>query len=362
MSFKEKIKNKKIKIIVGISVLALIVGGLAISKSIKSKGIEAEGGIDSFIETYYIPENEKIFINGSVIPKQSKEIHLDSGYEISKLNISNGQVVSKGETLFTAKSEEVLSQIDDLNVQLKELYNQKKNTSNNSEEEVDLSSIESEIAKLNSEIKSLKNKSYKTTYAPFSGKVYMNEEESSEESPSYMTIESTDYYMKGQVSEQDLPKIKKDLGVDIYIFATEGKLTGKIASISDRPSTELSGEVNGGGTSSLSYYDVTIDFNSQKGLTNGFHIQASVEIDSKDFKVPTSALKEDESGTYVYRVVDNIIVRQDVKIKDRSEETVVIKSGLAPNDTIIKNPTDEIKEGEEMPMNVGTSLPMEEGK
>lgn len=364
MSFKEKLKNKKIKVIAGISVLVLVIGAFGITKGMKSKGIEAQGGMDNFIETYYIPEDEKIFINGSVIPKNSKDIFLESGYEISKLNVSNGQVVSKGEALFTAKSSEVLSQIEDLNIQLKELYNQKKSMKDNAQEGIDTSSIDSEIAKLNSEIKSLKNKSYKTTYAPFSGKVYMNEEGTGEEASSYMTLETTEYYMKGKVSEQDLPKIKKNLGVDIYIFATEGKLTGKIASISDRPSTDLSQDVNMG-SSSLSYYDVTIDFNEQKGLTNGFHIQASVKVDSESFKIPVSAVMEDEGGTYVYRVVDNIVLRQDVKIKDKTEEVAVIKSGLAPNDVIIKTPTDEIKEGYEMPMgdmNSSEPISMEEGK
>ena len=41
-----------------------------------------------------------------------------------------------------------------------------------------------------SEIKNLKNKSYKTTYAPISGKVYLEEEgTSSDIASSYMTID-----------------------------------------------------------------------------------------------------------------------------------------------------------------------------
>lgn len=362
--FKEKFRDKKVRIGAIIAIILLIAGGYYFYQKAKMNNIGMEEGMTEFIETYSIPENEKIFINGSIIPKESKKLSLEAGYEVSKLNVSNGQYVNKGDALFTVKSNEVLTQIQDLEQQVKDLNNQKNQVSSNPEQPADVSSIDSEIAKTNSEIKKLKNKSSITTYAPFSGKVYMNEStQSPEEVASYMTLESTEYYMKGKVSEQDLPKLQKDLGVDIYIFATEGKLTGKISSISDRPS---SGEesVEGMPGSSLSYYDVSVDFDTQENLTNGFHIQASVEVESKNPKIPTSAMMQDEGGTFVYKVFENKIVKQPIEIENKTDDFTVLKSGLMQNDTIIKYPTEEMKEGDEVPVDSTNmeDLPSEGGE
>ncbi|MGL5314408.1 MAG: efflux RND transporter periplasmic adaptor subunit [Peptostreptococcaceae bacterium] len=356
--FKKISKKKKVIVIVGISAV-LVVGGYFLIPKNNTDVSGVVDGVTDIVETYTIPDNEKIFINGSIKPKNSKEITLEAGYEISDLKVSNGQYVNKGDALFVSKSKEILTQIDDLEQQLKDLNNQKNQASANPES--DLTSINSEITKTNNEIKNLKNKSYITATAPFSGKVYINSETADEQTtPSYMTVEGTEYYMTGQVSEQDLPKISKDMSVDIYIFATEGNLTGKISSILDRPSTQTDSMMGGSG-SSLSYYDVVIDFDTQENLTNGFHIQASVEVENKSPKIPTTAILQDETGSFVYKAVDGSLVKQIVEIENKTDDFAILKSGLSQNDTIIKYPTEEMKEGDIVPVD-GMSTPMmEEG-
>lgn len=359
MLIKEKFKNickkKKIIMIVGVSAILIVGGYFLMSKN--NTAIEGVvDGVTDIVETYTIADNEKIFINGSIKPKNSKEILLEAGYEISDLKVANGQYVNKGYTLFISKSKEILTQIDDLEQQVKNLNNQKNQASTNPDS--DLTSIDSEITKTNNEIKNLKNKSYITVTAPFSGKVYINNETINEQTaPSYMTLESTEYYMTGQVSEQDLPKISKDMDVDIYVFATEGNLTGKISSILDRPSTKADSMTGSG--SSLSYYDVVIDFDTQENLTNGFHIQASVEVENKSPKIPTTAILQDETGSFIYKVVDGALVKQIVEIENKTDDFTVLKSGISQNDTIIKYPTEEMNEGDIVPVD-GISTPMTE--
>lgn len=341
MSLKDKLKSKKIRVFIIGGLIVVALGGIFISKKMTAINILADESMEEFIESYSIPENEKVFINGSITPKESKSFSIESGYEISKVNVSNGQYVNKGYSLYTTKNNEILSQIQELESQLKELQNQKSKASE------DLASINSEISKTNSEIKKLKDKSYVTTYAPFSGKIYIHEESSQDEVTSYMTLESNDHYMKGQVSEQDLPKISKDMPVNIYVFATEKELTGKISSISTRPSTSQSSS-DYTPSSSLSYYDVYVEFDTQNDLVNGYHIQASIEIENKNPKIPTTAILEDGDSSYVYKVIDGKIVKQNIKINSKSDDYAVLNSGLGQNDVIIKYPTEDMKEGDEV--------------
>ena len=326
---KEKINklisSKKGKVTVVVGVVAVLCIGIFVSK--RFGNIDETTTMEGIVETYSIPENEKIFMNGSIKPKESKSINVDLGYEITKVNVSNGQYVTKGEPLFLAKNQEVLNQISDLESELK---------------------LSEDPDSIKSEINKLKNKSYKTTYAPISGTVYLEEESAdSEISSAYMTIESTDYYMKGKISEQDLPKIRKNMAVDIYIFATEEDIKGKISSISFRPSTSQENQ-DTQENSSMSYYDVTVEFDSQEGLVNGYHIQASVEIENENAKIPVTSVLRDEEGKkdYVYKVIDNKLVKQVINITSKNEDFVVLESGLVQNDMIVRFPSEDMKEGD----------------
>ncbi|MBQ6632051.1 MAG: efflux RND transporter periplasmic adaptor subunit, partial [Romboutsia sp.] len=159
MSFLKKFKNRKITITTGVILLAsLSIGIMYINKNSNSSLPE-----ENYVETYTIADNEKIFINGVILPTKSKDFTLPSESEISKLNVTNGKIVKEGELLFTVKNEDVLNEIDILKAQITEL----KNTST----ELD-PLIESEINKLEAQVSALDKKAYTDTTAPFAGKVY----------------------------------------------------------------------------------------------------------------------------------------------------------------------------------------------
>ena len=118
MSFLEKLKNKKIKIVVGITVVSSLLIGVYYLHNKKSNTINSE---ENYVETYTIADNEKIFINGVILPTKSKEFSMPTEGEISKLNVTNGKIVKEGDVLFTVKNESVISEIDSLKSQINEL-------------------------------------------------------------------------------------------------------------------------------------------------------------------------------------------------------------------------------------------------
>ena len=142
-------------------------------------------------------------------------------------------------------------------------------------------SVESEIEQLNRQLKKFEDKAYSTVNAPFSGKVYINEQSQGEnQTPSIMTLESEDFYIKGQASERDLSKLSLNQEMEILVYSTKEKFKGKITFIGDRPSTNQSG-IENMGNQNMSYYDIKINFLENQDLTNvknGFHVQNTIEV------------------------------------------------------------------------------------
>ncbi len=332
MSFKEKLKNKKSNIFIVITIVILIIIGIyAFNKYSHNNVDNAEA--ESYIETYIIPESEKVFINGIVIPKDSEDFSLSADEELVEIKVKNGQSIKKGTILYTCKNQSIIDEISELKLQLSHLK---------SSQDYDDPSISLEINKLNSQIKSLNEKAYTKIYAPFEGKVFLNQ--NSEESSSLMTVQTNEFYMQGKASEQDLAKIKIDQTAKILVFSTNQELMGRISFISERPTSDSSDEYQQ--QSSLSYYDINITFDSQEGLINGFHVQASIKLDNTYTKIPLSSILKSEDTSYVFKDLDGVLKKQVIEIDSQTEEFAVVKSGLKENDIIIKNPTKEMQEGQ----------------
>lgn len=348
MSFLEKFKNKKVMIGVSAVVIIALGSGYFIYRNNKINNEVNE--LNAQIETYTIADSEKVFINGVIVPTQTKDFNPSTEGEISKLNVTNGKIVKQGDLLFTTKNQNILDEIDGLKAQVNEL--KKANTENDP-------TIKTEINKINAQISALDKKAYVNTYAPFAGKVYLNNNESENnnmqgQTSSFMTLISSTFYMQGQVSEQDLVKLQMDDPVDVLVFSNNKNLSGRISFISDRPTTNTN-EMNMGNQGNMSYYDVNVSFENQEGLVNGFHVQGSVKVNNSLVKIPTTAILENkEDGTaYVFKDLDGILKKQIVEIHDKNEEFSVISSGLEPNDIVIRYISPEMKEGD--PVNTGNA-------
>ena len=164
-----------------------------------------------------------------------------------------------------------------------------------------------------------------------------------------MTLETNEFYIKGQASEQDLSKINIDQEVDILVYSTKEKFKGKVISIGERPSTDQN-EGNMSGNQNMSYYDIKISFLENQDLSkvkNGFHVQSTIEASNNKIKVPYTALIQEDEKKFVYKVIDGIVYKQEVKAEEVTDEFATIVEGVGENDEVIRYSDDKgIKEGQ----------------
>lgn len=333
---------------------------------------------DNKISTYTIAAGEKVFINGIITPENTEYIYLDATKgKVDKISIKDGQVVKKGDILFTYKNEQVTEQINQINTQLKasksqreELLAQKKaqeeamknqvllanqnpaeniavNTSNISAGTISTKTIDSQISSYEEQLTSLKNKEYSSINAPIDGRIILHGESNNMTSP-YITIEAVNFYIKGTINEKDQPKLKENQLAEITILSTNKNITGKVTTIGDRPVTAeisiASAASSTTSSSNISNYEVIIALDSQENLTNGFHVQATVKLDDKGVEIPKTAVLKEGEESYVLKVVDKKLVKQVITYTEDGEK-VRVTSGLIENDEVAEEPNEETKEG-----------------
>ncbi len=217
--------------------------------------------------------------------------------------------------------------------------------------ELSTGNVDEQIKLLEKQIKALKDKEYYKVTAPIGGKVILAEPSGNPTQP-YITVESGDYYISGSVNEKDQPKIKEGQEVQITILSTNKNINGKISSVGNTPidngaSLAAQTGAQGGAGGNMSYYEVKITPDSQEDLTNGFHVQASVNLDKKPIEIPKEAILSVDNEEFVFKNVDGKLVKQVITYlpKEGSEDEVIVSSGLNEEDKIVSNPTPNMKEG-----------------
>lgn len=299
-------------------------------------------------EIYKIPAYENIDINGMVTPRESKQYANPENNSLSDISVENGQEVNDGDLLFTTKDNSVIEQINVLKSQLTSLNSQKSRLSKNNKDNVNndaIASINAQISSVEAQISALNSSAYVKNTAPFAGKVYINDQNSTDMNTSFISLVSNEFFMKGYVSEDDLSKVQIDQTVSIKVNSSDKKMTGRISYVSDRPTTTKTKEMK----DNLSYYEVDISFEDQEGLINGFHVDADLEIISNEYKVPTSAVLKSGDSAYVMKDLDGILKKQEVTIVKTGKNVTKIVTNLEPGDKILKHPDKSMKEGDAIP-------------
>lgn len=299
-------------------------------------------------EIYKIPAYENIDINGMVTPRESKQYANPENNSLSDISVENGQEVNDGDLLFTTKDNSVIEQINVLKSQLTSLNSQKSRLSKNNKDNVNndaIASINAQISSVEAQISALNSSAYVKNTAPFAGKVYINDQNSTDMNTSFISLVSNEFFMKGYVSEDDLEKVQVDQTVSIKVNSSDKKMTGRISYVSDRPTTAKTKEMK----DNLSYYEVDISFEDQEGLVNGFHVDADLEIVSNEYKVPTTAVLKSGDSAYVMKDLDGILKKQEVTIVKTGKNVTKIVTNLEPGDRILKHPDKTMKEGDAIP-------------
>ncbi|MFH5827565.1 efflux RND transporter periplasmic adaptor subunit [Clostridium perfringens] len=371
-------KKKYIIAIVTVVILAGVgVGSYFLKQSMNKESVAT-------MEIYTVPSTDKVFVNGKIEPEKVENIFLDATKgTVDKVEVENGDVVEKGDTLFTYKNDQVQSQVEQLELQLNSAKSQKEeinkqnaeakkqledlkkaglenqmpqggqmpNLGQNAGGEISTGSVDEQIKLLEKQIKALKDKEYYKVTAPIGGKVILAESSTNPTQP-YITVESGDYYISGSVNEKDQPKIKEGQEVQITILSTNKNINGKISSVGNTPidngaSLAAQTGAQGGAGGNMSYYEVKITPDSQEDLTNGFHVQASVNLDKKPIEIPKEAILSVDNEEVVFKNVDGKLVKQVITYspKEGSEDEVIVSSGLNEEDKIVSNPTPNMKEG-----------------
>ncbi|MFH5915943.1 efflux RND transporter periplasmic adaptor subunit [Clostridium perfringens] len=371
-------KKKYIIAIVTVVILAGVgVGSYFLKQSMNKESVAT-------MEIYTVPSTDKVFVNGKIEPEKVENIFLDATKgTVDKVEVENGDVVEKGDTLFIYKNDRVQSQVEQLELQLNSAKSQKEeinkqnaeakkqledlkkaglenqmpqggqmpNLGQNAGGEISTGSVDEQIKLLEKQIKALKDKEYYKVTAPIGGKVILAESSTNPTQP-YITVESGDYYISGSVNEKDQPKIKEGQEVQITILSTNKNINGKISSVGNTPidngaSLAAQTGAQGGAGGNMSYYEVKITPDSQEDLTNGFHVQASVNLDKKPIEIPKEAILSVDNEEFVFKNVDGKLVKQVITYspKEGSEDEVIVSSGLNEEDKIVSNPTPNMKEG-----------------
>ena len=389
-------KKKYITItIISTIIIASTIGFCFLKKSINDKTANKP-------EYYKIDSVEKVFINGTLTPRESESIYIDSTKgEISEVYVTNGQAVNAGDSLFIYNNTVIESQIDEISEQITANENSKVSINNkltnaknnlaekenqlnklkkqleefNFQDQVEadnismniqqttaevsaykeqVSAYEDQIDSVKTTLNSLYNKKEKLTAdknfvvtAPISGTIVLSSNEKDYTQP-YIIIESQELIVKGVVSEKDYNKIKVDDDISVNIISTNETIDGKISEIDDRPvsNTELNlSQVTQTTNTNVSYYNVLITLNSQENLINGFHSQGKVTLGDDTIKVFKTSVINEEGKSYVFIDKDGILDKVEISIKEEDGEYVIVESGLNANDVVMKNPTSETKEG-----------------
>ncbi len=346
---KKKIKFSKNNIIIGGMILLFVFILFFVAKNNIKTNRKDE--VASTHDIYIVPEKEKVSINGKVKPIKSEDLFIDIDNEkIEGILVEDGQVVESGTPLFKYMNEKLILEIETLKeeIEKKEEDNNIESEITNTDNEKEKKDINEEIERLNNKVGNLESLAYTTTNAPFTGKVYLNNEKQNESKNLIMTIESQELEIEGQVSENELSKICINQEVEVLVNSTKEKLKGKVTYIGERPSKEKSKK-------DMSYYDIKIGFLENQDLQkikNGFHVKNTAEAINQQIKVPYTALLQTDEKRFVYKIIDGIVYKQEVKTGETNEKYAVITEGVGENDKIIKNADNKnIKEGEKIIIN-----------
>ena len=346
----------------------------------------------SSIETTMVGDSsQKIYINGMIEPIENKNIYLDASKgKVDTVSVTDGQAVNAGDVLFTYKNDTITSQIEEFNGQIstyqtqkERLENKKKDSNNkltekknslsnlksNPQDETIIASIQSleaeaqgleteissyndqldtindSIKDCNKKIENLKKDESIEVKADISGVVAILGSKD-DYTNVFISISSNDLYIKGSVSEKYVEKLKKEQEAEVLVIANNSTIKAKVDEISKKPSTSSSiGSSMDASANSLSNYDVTLLLDSQENILDGYHVQATVFEEEKELKIPKEAIIEENGETFVYKVEDGALKKQNVEYEDSENDDAKILSGLEEGEEVVTNPTEDTKEG-----------------
>lgn len=322
--------------------------------------------------------------SGVVESSKTQKISKDGSKKISEIRVKEGDMVKKGDVLFTydktalqmsvdtasLEVEASSNKISSYQTQIKQLQNEKKSAPKSEqlsyslqiqEAQLDLSEEQYNLKVKQKELDNLKEDlNHVNVVAEVDGLVQsvQNDDSSSDSgSDAFITIlETTVQQIRGTVSEMEVASLNEGDPVTVYSRLNDDKTwTGTISKISNESATNDSeednydGEENNSGQSA-SKYSFYVTLRSSDGLMIGQHVYIELGEPSNDSALWLYAdyIIKDGDNAYVW-VADqkNNLNKQEVTLGRHNEEnnTYEILSGLKLED-YIAYPSDSLQEGQ----------------
>ncbi|MGY3748658.1 efflux RND transporter periplasmic adaptor subunit [Vagococcus acidifermentans] len=382
--------KKKWFIIGGIVTVAIVVF-IAIN-IFGGKGTQPETALSAEeiygIEYFEVPDVEQVYINGVIQPNQMESFAKDNKFSGDpEIKVKNGEVVDKGTVLYVYEDKEVTKQMEDLNNQLSRNYTKTENVRAKWQKAIDnfnslpgeqrtvsasaelddqyqsqIDAIAEENQYLTDQVNDLSTSQFISTTAKFKGRVLIPEVK--EENTPILTLTSDGFYVSGKVNEKDLPKIAVDKPAEITVISNGQTVKGKISYIDNNPIEAGAAEAatpSEGSGGSMSNYAVKLTLDSTDNIKNGYHVQATINLDDdKPNEIPAAAVKEDGDKKYVLVNDFGSVIRRDIQTGEVKGDKIVVTSGLESADRIIVSSKKELKEGDILEGSEGAEEPADE--
>lgn len=355
-------KGKKLRL--GLIGLAIVIIGAASIYSYKA-GKDSDLEIKK-VERFTIPSKQHVFVNGNIAPQKSEVFgtELTKG-KVNKIHVQNNQEVKIGMPVVTYKKDEVSEQIKELNNQIDDARELKRKAESTPVENIDPNApnaqaaipgpdYSAEIKKLERQLTELSEKEYTTDYAGIDGIAHVENTQLPDGTQAdKIVLQSKDFVATGNVSEKDVLKLQEGMDAELTIVSNEKKLSGKLESISKKPSSapadstiSMASPMSGGQT--LSQYDVKFSLQNQEQLMDGFHVQAKLVYGENRILIPKTALIKEGKLKSVFLIKDGILKKKTIELGETIETNAVVLKGLKENDEIVLSPSKALKEGDKV--------------
>ena len=399
--FKMKPLSKKKRII--FSAVWGVIAILAISTAFFFKQNQQQEPSVASYDAVTIKKADDLIFNGSVAAQNVEEFYFDQTKgEVSDILVTNNQEISADTVVLVYQNETVQDQITEQQQTLDKLtlavnnaqenldntYTKKQNIQNSlnealstfnnadadsmegqairqeeqakmdqykeaisSQEEVisqaqqALDSANLDLSTATQNIELAKNKITTNVAAATDGTAIVEPKGKTNASVPVIKILGKDTIIKALVSEYDYRHLATDQAVEIQLLNSNKKIAGTITEVSILPE---SAATEGTATVQSNVANYSFKAKRSENLQYGYSCQIYVPVN--ELRIPEKAILNEEDKQYVFVYSKGTVKKQPILSENR-DGVFVVTEGLKEKDRIISNPSQDLKDGQEVMVN-----------
>lgn len=375
---KKLLSRKRSWLILGILVVLVVIVGVGLNRAKKQTATAKKQ-----YTTYQVKRDSALLLKGKVAAKETitVETGVSSTGTLSAINVKNGEHVEAGTVLMTFHDDQVQSQLTEANQTIAKtklaIQNDQKAiatlkkaaaqpvatpadgetgsaASSDGAAADQLQQVQNTLAadqltlqQSTDSLNQLNGKLNPEVTAKIAGTINIDTAITNNSGVPSMQIISDGQVIDGQVTEYDYLKLKPDMAVTVMPVSNADRFAGKIMTIDKTPQTATPTTGGQGGGSEVATYRFTVQMTTE--LTNGFNVQ--IRIPQETVRLPAKSLVKDGQDRYVYVVNQHKVHRQKVEVQ-KEDGYWRLLSGVTLKSRIIANPSQHLKEGQEVQTDV----------